>query len=66
MASLISSLQSILNSLKSKVQAIKGGGTVQTAQAQTADITTGLVGYWKFDEGSGTLDTNAFIAANIG
>lgn len=48
MASLISALQGILNSLKANVQALKGGA-VQTAQAQTADITTGLVGHWKFD-----------------
>jgi len=31
----------------------------QPAQAQSPDITTGLVGYWKFDEGSGTTASDS-------
>lgn len=65
MASLIASLQSVFNSLKSKVQAIIGG-TKQTVQAQTADVTNGLVGHWKFDEGSGTSAVDSSGNNNIG
>lgn len=67
MASLISSLQSILNSLKARVANLKRSSSVIfTAQAQTADITTGLVGHWKFDEGSGISAADSSGNGNSG
>jgi len=38
----------------------------QPAQAQSPDITTGLVGYWKFDEGSGTTASDSSGNGNTG
>jgi len=39
---------------------------IPSANAQTADITTGLVGHWKFDEVSGTTATDSSGNNNAG
>src|SRR3989338_5705843 len=50
MAGVLKSLQNIFNELKQKVASIINS---QTQTAQVASLTTGLVGHWKFDEGTG-------------
>jgi hypothetical protein len=54
LASILASLRDLISSLITK------------SEAQTADITTGLIGHWKFDEGAGTTASDSSGNNNTG
>src|SRR3989344_6333653 len=60
--------QATMTELASVLQALKTllSSLIPQTQAQTADITSGLVAHYKFDEGSGTTASDSSGNNNIG
>src|SRR5262245_59107499 len=48
------------------VLGVLGIWNFSSVRAQTADLTTGLVGYWTFDEGTGTVASDSSGHNNTG